>query len=87
MQQHQHGIRLICSASGLAPSQWITRIAHSTEVLLLIGPEGDFTDEERQLAQDAGFLPVNLGRNRLRTETAAVAATLLVAAFITHKNR
>lgn len=46
--------------------------------LVLIGPEGDFTPEEIKLATDNGFIPVELGKTRLRTETAGVvAATLL----------
>ncbi|MBS1546694.1 MAG: 16S rRNA (uracil(1498)-N(3))-methyltransferase [Bacteroidetes bacterium] len=44
------------------------------DVLLLIGPEGDFTPEEAGLLSAAGFLPVALGQARLRTETAAIAA-------------
>ncbi len=42
--------------------------------LVLIGPEGDFSPEEVQLAKDNGFVPVSLGEARLRTETAAVVA-------------
>lgn len=46
--------------------------------LLLIGPEGDFTPEEIELAIQSGFVPVTLGNTRLRTETAGVVgATLL----------
>jgi 16S rRNA (uracil1498-N3)-methyltransferase len=46
--------------------------------LILIGPEGDFTPAEAAAALHDGYLPVTLGRNRLRTETAGVvAATLL----------
>lgn len=41
---------------------------------LLIGPEGDFTEEEVQLAVEVGFQPVSLGDYRLRTETAGVVA-------------
>jgi 16S rRNA (uracil1498-N3)-methyltransferase len=41
---------------------------------VLIGPEGDFTPEEIQLALDRGIRPVALGLTRLRTETAALAA-------------
>lgn len=41
---------------------------------ILIGPEGDFSPEEVELALEAGFKPVTLGRSRLRTETAALAA-------------
>ena len=42
--------------------------------LVLIGPEGDFTPEEVDLALNKGFKPLTLGENRLRTETAALAA-------------
>lgn len=43
-------------------------------VLILVGPEGGFTEEEVQQAMERGFLPVSLGPRRLRTETAAIAA-------------
>lgn len=42
--------------------------------LVLIGPEGDFSKEEVALAKENGFVPVSLGKARLRTETAAVVA-------------
>ncbi|RZK20533.1 MAG: RsmE family RNA methyltransferase, partial [Pedobacter sp.] len=41
--------------------------------LILIGPEGDFTPEEVNLALNKGFKPLTLGDNRLRTETAALS--------------
>ena len=44
------------------------------EIVILIGPEGDFSPEEARLALEAGFIPVHLGASRLRTETAAVTA-------------
>lgn len=47
---------------------------------LLIGPEGDFTSAEVHSLAGAGVLPVGLGNNRLRTETAAMA--LLAAATL-----
>ena len=43
-------------------------------VLVLIGPEGDFSPEEVTLAKENGFVPVSLGDARLRTETAAIVA-------------
>lgn len=46
--------------------------------LILIGPEGDFTDEEIRMAHDAHFIAVGLGENRLRSETAAVAAAAIL---------
>lgn len=42
--------------------------------LVLIGPEGDFSEEEVKLALNAGFTPVSLGSSRLRTETAGIVA-------------
>ena len=47
-------------------------------VAILIGPEGDFSPEEAQLAREAGWIPVSLGESRLRTETAAVVAATAV---------
>lgn len=41
-------------------------------VTIMIGPEGDFSPEEVELAVSAGFLPVTFGESRLRTETAAL---------------
>lgn len=46
-----------------------------TDVIVMIGPEGDFSREEAELALQAGFIPVHLGASRLRTETAALTAT------------
>ncbi len=42
--------------------------------LILIGPEGDFTPKEIELALQNGYKPVTLGNTRLRTETAGLAA-------------
>ena len=56
---------------------------NSQRMVLCIGPEGDFTDEEIQESQEHGFQEVNLGRSRLRTETAGIVACSIVAqAFI-----
>jgi 16S rRNA (uracil1498-N3)-methyltransferase len=44
----------------------------NTDTLILIGPEGDFSIEEVHLAMENGFIPVSLGKSRLRTETAAL---------------
>lgn len=48
-------------------------------VTILIGPEGDFSPEEVSLAKEKGYLPVTLGDQRLRTETAAIVACHTVA--------
>jgi 16S rRNA (uracil1498-N3)-methyltransferase len=46
--------------------------------LILIGPEGDFTNEEIKLALGSGFTAVELGENRLRSETAALTAAVVL---------
>jgi 16S rRNA (uracil1498-N3)-methyltransferase len=48
-------------------------------ITLLIGPEGDFSTKEIQLALENNYIPVSLGKTRLRTETAAVVACHSVA--------
>ncbi len=44
------------------------------DTLILIGPEGDFSQKEIETAKEQGFTPVKLGPSRLRTETAGVVA-------------
>ena len=44
------------------------------DTLVLIGPEGDFSEEEVKKAIEKGFIPISLGKSRLRTETAALVA-------------
>jgi len=48
------------------------------KVTLLAGPEGGFSEKEREIAKQAGFIPVQLGPRVLRTETAALAALTAV---------
>ena len=55
-----------------------TEIAQHTKLQLLIGPEGDFTENEIQLALSNQFAAVSLGETRLRTETAGVVAAALL---------
>lgn len=50
----------------------------SEAVTVLIGPEGDFTPDEVRMAGDAGYVSVNLGQSRLRTETAAMVAVMMM---------
>jgi 16S rRNA (uracil1498-N3)-methyltransferase len=58
------------------------------DVTILIGPEGDFSPEEVELAVKKDFVPVSLGNTRLRTETAGVVAchtTVLLSDKMTDK--
>ncbi len=49
-------------------------IRRGENALIMIGPEGDFSEEEVQKAITNGFVPISLGKSRLRTETAALVA-------------
>lgn len=50
------------------------KISNSKKLTILIGPEGDFTKEEVDLAISKSFIPISLGASRFRSETAAVLA-------------
>lgn len=53
----------------------IAHIPSLENIIMLIGPEGDFTPNEIALAMEQGCQPVSLGKTRLRTETAALVAS------------
>ena|ERR1035437_3533437 len=59
-------------------------VKQGVNILILIGPEGDFSAEEVEIAISQGFIPVSLGNSRLRTETAGVVACHTVN-LINHK--
>ncbi len=71
-QIDQPGLKLIASLAPGAQPLRDTLLQHpeTTEVALLVGPEGDFSPEETTAALAAGFLPVSLGSIVLRVETA-----------------
>ena len=48
------------------------------DIIVMIGPEGDFSKAEAELALQKGFIPVHLGPSRLRTETAALTSVAAV---------
>ena len=58
-------------------------IAGCDDMLILIGPEGDFSKDEIEKATHAGYKQVTLGDSRLRTETAGImaCATIAIALF------
>ncbi|RZF59331.1 16S rRNA (uracil(1498)-N(3))-methyltransferase [Sphingobacterium corticibacterium] len=60
--------------------QYLANICSPGEkYLILIGPEGDFSENEIAQALSLGYQPVSLGNSRLRTETAAVACCLEIS--------
>lgn len=56
------------------PEHLFRKVSEGPDIAVLIGPEGDFSEQEIAQARLAGFEPVSLGPTRLRTETAAVVA-------------
>lgn len=55
------------------------------DALVLIGPEGDFSEEEVTRAIEKGFRPISLGKSRLRTETAALMAVIMINGVVNGK--
>ena len=69
---------LIAHCFDAVPPSILEQRAADKHVFIAIGPEGDFTPEEVAPALAGGWLPVNLGPTRLRTETAGVVAVTLL---------
>lgn len=79
MKNHQASQKFIAHCYDEDKKLLQNEILKSSEVLILIGPEGDFSKEEVQKAISLDFIPVSLGNSRLRTETAGVVACHTVA--------
>lgn len=78
--QHSTGRRFIAHCYNEVPR--VNLFDHlkdkATDTLVLIGPEGDFSIDEVRMAVEAGFVSVDLGKSRLRTETAGLAAVMMM---------
>ena len=77
------GLRMIayCFEDEDIPRRSIKEVLEEYEgsdITVMIGPEGDFSRSEAELALASGFIPVHLGASRLRTETAALTAVAAV---------
>ena len=69
------GFKMIAHCLPGEEKRFIQQVASAGgNYLILIGPEGDFSPQEIEMAIDAGYVPLSLGETRLRTETAALAA-------------
>ena len=75
------GLAVLCQADGEQIRSVLKRATHEG-IVIACGPEGDFDAEEVAAAQRCGFVRASLGRNRLRTETAALAALALAASAL-----
>jgi len=74
VNQKFDGDKLIAHCESGEKSLLKNSITPGSNVLILIGPEGDFDPSEIKLALEKGFIPVSLGSSRLRTETAGIVA-------------
>ncbi len=69
------GVQMIAHCNDLLKREKISEVYSKNEdAIILIGPEGDFSEDEINSAINKSFIPVHLGNSRLRTETAGIAA-------------
>lgn len=64
----------LCDFDKTKNHQLFTKIKQGSDILILIGPEGGFSPNEKAIALENSFIPVSLGTNRLRTESAGIVA-------------
>ncbi|MBX2931487.1 MAG: 16S rRNA (uracil(1498)-N(3))-methyltransferase [Chitinophagaceae bacterium] len=76
-QHTDYSLKLIAHCS-YTEKKSLSSFAIQENSILLIGPEGDFSDEEIALAKKNNYISVSLGNTRLRTETAGVAGAVLL---------
>lgn len=57
-----------------------------SSTFIMIGPEGDFTSNEIEMAVNKSFIPVSLGENRLRTETAGIVAVVHLQSLVNQES-
>ena len=74
VHQSFSGEKMIAFCDAAQKTALKNAVTPGSNVLVLIGPEGDFDGEEIKIALEKGFTPVSLGESRLRTETAGIVA-------------
>ena len=82
IEQHREGRRYIAHCYQEVPRvnlfDELCKGGETDDALVLIGPEGDFSIDEVKMAVEAGFVSVDLGKSRLRTETAGLSAVMMM---------
>jgi 16S rRNA (uracil1498-N3)-methyltransferase len=74
IQKPFHGKKFIAYCGEQSTIELKNIYRKGAKALILIGPEGDFSIQEVELANKYGFIPISLGKSRLRTETAGIVA-------------
>ncbi len=79
ISKQQQGQLFIAHCEETSKRSFKDTLQKNTDVTILIGPEGDFSSKEIEIALSNNFIPVTLGNTRLRTETAAIVAAHSIA--------
>lgn len=79
LEQDAKGLLFMAHCEDTERYELKRNIAPDKPIIILIGPEGDFTKDEIKKAKVKGYKPVSMGKTRLRTETAAIVACTTVA--------
>lgn len=74
IKKNKAGQKFIAHCGDMDKKSLKSQLQPNCDVTIVIGPEGDFSVKEIQMALDNQFIPVTLGDTRLRTETAAIVA-------------
>jgi len=73
-----NGLKLIAHCADANKRGLTETVIENDRIIILIGPEGDFSKKEIESALEKNFLPVSLGNTRLRSETAGIVAAALL---------
>lgn len=77
--QHSAQIKLIAYCDDAVKKELKDLTFNNSSIMVMVGPEGDFTTDEIELAKSNGFKPLSLGKTRLRTETAGLYVVQAIA--------
>ena len=84
IKKNRDGQKFIAHCEETDKKSFKNEVKRDEKITILIGPEGDFSTKEINLAIENHFIPVTLGETRLRTETAAIVACHSVAFVNAH---
>lgn len=75
-----YDIKILCSVNELSTSikKVLSKDLNNVKIVLVIGPEGGFTDNEEKILMDNGFISTSFGNRVLRTETASLYALSII---------
>jgi 16S rRNA (uracil1498-N3)-methyltransferase len=82
IKMDHEGTKLIAHCIDTPKPSLKSKVAGKQKLVVLIGPEGDFSPEEVEKAKHKGFEEVHLGKSRLRTETAGIVACQTISLMI-----